>query len=127
MRVDFSRPEHLRLLKNDIYLSDLPRSWAHHTLTLEPLNPPILVVQIELTSHEWVYIAALLPAPYVKLDDTILGREQVIFLVSSTLILLVLTYLMIRRQVRPLKKLARAANEMSMDIQQPPIERRGGD
>ncbi|MCZ8485171.1 hypothetical protein O9993_02635 [Vibrio lentus] len=44
-------------------------------------------------------------------------REQVIFLVSSTLILLVLTYLMIRRQVRPLKKLARAANEMSMDIQ----------
>ncbi|WP_052879765.1 ATP-binding protein [Vibrio coralliirubri] len=125
VRVDFSRPEHLRLLKNDIYLSDLPRSWAHHTLTLEPLNPPILVVQIELASHEWVYIAALLPAPYVKLDDTILGREQVIFLVSSTLILLVLTYLMIRRQVRPLKKLARAANEMSMDIQQPPLNEEG--
>ncbi|NOI02537.1 HAMP domain-containing protein [Vibrio kanaloae] len=123
--VDFSRPEHLRLLKNDIYLSDLPRSWAHHTLTLEPLAPPILVVQIELTSHEWVYIAALLPAPYVKLDDTILGREQVIFLVSSTLILLALTYLMIRRQVRPLKKLARAANEMSMDIQQPQLKEEG--
>ena len=125
VRVDFSCPEHLRLLKNDIYLSDLPRSWAHHTLTLEPLNPPILVVQIELASHEWVYIAALLPAPYVKLDDTILGREQVIFLLSSTLILLVLTYLMIRRQVRPLKKLARAANEMSMDIQQPPLNEEG--
>ncbi|KZX65989.1 two-component sensor histidine kinase [Vibrio sp. HI00D65] len=125
VRVDFSRPELLRLLKNDIYLSDLPRSWAHHTLTLEPLNPPILVVQIELASHEWVYIAALLPAPYVKLDDTILGREQVIFLLSSTLILLVLTYLMIRRQVRPLKKLARAANEMSMDIQQPPLNEEG--
>ncbi|MEZ9058778.1 ATP-binding protein [Vibrio pelagius] len=125
VRVDFSRPEHLRLLKNDIYLSDLPRSWAHHTLTLDPLNPPILVVQIELASHEWVYIAALLPAPYVKLDDTILGREQVIFLLSSTLILLVLTYLMIRRQVRPLKKLARAANEMSMDIQQPPLNEEG--
>lgn len=125
VRVDFSRPEHLRLLKNDIYLSDLPRSWAHHTLTLEPLAPPILVVQIELTSHEWVYIAALLPAPYVKLDDTILGREQVIFLVSSTLILLALTYLMIRRQVRPLKKLARAANEMSMDIQQPQLKEEG--
>ncbi|MBW3694514.1 HAMP domain-containing protein [Vibrio sp. T187] len=123
--VDFSRPEHLRLLKNDIYLSDLPKSWAHHTLTLEPINPPILVVQIQLATHEWVYIAALLPAPYVKLDDTILGREQILFLFFSTSILLLLTYLMIRRQVRPLKSLAKAANEMSMDIQQPALTEEG--
>jgi len=33
--------------------------------------------------------------------------------------------LMIRRQVRPLKKLARAANEMSMDIQQPQLKEEG--
>lgn len=123
--VDFSPPEKLRLLKNDIYLSDLPKSWAHHTLTLEPLNPPVLVVQIQLAEHEWVYIAALLPAPYVSLDDTILGREQMMFLLFSTILLLVLTYLMIRRQVRPLKNLAKAANEMSMDIDQPPLREEG--
>lgn len=123
--VDFSRPEHLRLLKNDIYLSDLPKSWAHHTLTLEPINPPILVVQIQLASNEWVYIAALLPAPYVKLDDTIIGREQILFIFFSTSILLVLTYFMIRRQVRPLKSLAKAANEMSMDIEQPALNEEG--
>lgn len=123
--VDFSRPEHLRLLKNDIYLSDLPKSWAHHTLTLEPINPPILVVQIQLASNEWVYIAALLPAPYVKLDDTIIGREQILFIFFSTSILLVLTYFMIRRQVRPLKSLAKAANEMSMDIDQPALNEEG--
>ncbi|MGY3569236.1 ATP-binding protein [Vibrio paucivorans] len=123
--VDFSRPEHLRLLKNDIYLSDLPKSWAHHTLTLEPIDPPILVVQIELGDSEWVYIAALLPAPYVTLDDTILGREQVIFLFFSTSILLVLTYFLIRKQVKPLRRLARAANEMSMDIDQPPLTEEG--
>mgnify|MGYP000197203652 CR=1 FL=1 len=123
--VDFSRPEHLRLLKNDIYLSDLPKSWAHHTLTLEPINPPILVVQIQLATNEWVYIAALLPAPYVKLDDTIIGREQILFIFFSTSILLVLTYLMIRRQVRPLRSLAKAANEMSMDIEQPALSEEG--
>ncbi|MDF5124529.1 two-component sensor histidine kinase, partial [Vibrio parahaemolyticus] len=72
--VDFSSPEKLRLLKNDIYLHDLPKSWAHHTLTLAPINPPVLVVQIELSSHEWIYIAALLPAPYLTLDDELLGR-----------------------------------------------------
>ena len=72
--VDFSHAHNLRLLKNDIYLSDLPKSWAHHTLTLSPIDPPVLVVQIELKSNEWVYIAALLPAPYVTLDDTLIGR-----------------------------------------------------
>ncbi|MGF1755913.1 ATP-binding protein [Vibrio makurazakiensis] len=123
--VGFSKPEHLRLLKNDIYLSDLPKSWAHHTLTLEPINPPILVVQIQLATHEWVYIAALLPAPYVKLDDTIIGREQILFIFFSTSILLALTYLMIRRQVRPLRSLAKAANEMSMDIEQRPLTEEG--
>jgi len=123
--VDFSRPETLRLLKNDIYLSDLPKSWAHHTLTLAPINPPVLVVQIELKDHEWLYIAALLPAPYITLDDTILGREQVLFLFFSTSLLLGLTYLLVRRQVKPLKRLAKAANEMSMDIQQRPLVEEG--
>ncbi|WP_295899374.1 ATP-binding protein [uncultured Vibrio sp.] len=123
--VDFSRPEHLRLLKNDIFLSDLPKSWAHHTLTLGTIEPPILVVQIELATNEWLYIAALLPAPYVTLDDTILGREQIIFLLLSTFILLLLTYLLVKRQVKPLKRLAKAANEMSMDIDQPPLQEDG--
>lgn len=123
--VDFSLPDNLRLLKNDIYLSDLPRSWAHHTLTLNPIDPPILVVQIELASQEWLYIAALLPAPYVTLDDTLIGREQVLFLIFSTTILLFLTYLLVRRQVRPLKRLAKAANEMSMDIDQAPLKEEG--
>lgn len=123
--VDFSHADNLRLLKNDIYLHDLPRSWAHHTLTLDPIDPPILVVQIELTTHEWVYIAALLPAPYVTLDDTLIGREQILFLIFSTTILLVLTYLLVRRQVKPLKRLAKAANEMSMDIEQAPLKEEG--
>ena len=123
--VDFSHADNLRLLKNDIYLHDLPRSWAHHTLTLDPIDPPILVVQIELTTHEWVYIAALLPAPYVTLDDTLIGREQILFLIFSTTILLALTYLLVRRQVKPLKRLAKAANEMSMDIEQAPLKEEG--
>jgi signal transduction histidine kinase len=123
--VDFSHPDNLRLLKNDIYLHDLPKSWAHHTLTLKPIDPPILVVQIEIATHEWLYIAALLPAPYVTLDDTLIGREQILFLIFSTTILLALTYLLVRRQVKPLKRLAKAANEMSMDIDQAPLKEEG--
>ncbi len=114
IHVGFSAPERLRLIKNDIFLDDLPRSWAHQTLTLEPLNPPILVVQIELNQREWIYIAGLLPAPFMTLDVSYFHRDQWIFLILSTTIIMVLTYFLMRRQVRPLHNLARAANDMSM-------------
>jgi signal transduction histidine kinase len=114
VHVEFARPERLRLIKNDIFLSDLPRSWAHETLTLEPINPPILVVQIELNEREWIYIASLLPVPYMTLDVTFFDREQWVFLLMSTSIIMLLTFLLMRGQVRPLRNLARAANEMSM-------------
>ncbi|UGA56911.1 ATP-binding protein [Vibrio sp. VB16] len=123
--VEFSKPDHLRILKNDIFLDDLPKSWAHYTLTLDPIKPPILVVQIQLESDEWIYIAALLPAPYVSLDDTIIGSQQLLFLLLSTTTLMLLVYPLIRRQVRPLNNLAKAANEMSMDIDQPELVEEG--
>lgn len=123
--VEFSKPDHLRILKNDIFLDDLPRSWAHYTLTLEPLNPPILVVQIQLKTDEWIYIAALLPAPYVSLDDTIISSQQLLFMLLSTSLLMLLVYPLIKRQVKPLKNLAKAANEMSMDTAQPQLVEEG--
>ena len=125
IHVEFSRPETLHVLKNDILLSDLPRSWVHNTLSLEPLNPPILVVQIELDKDQWLYIAALLPAPYMMLKDEIITRQQIIFLTFSTVLLLLFTYIMVKRQTRPLKQLADAANALSLDIYQPPLKEQG--
>jgi signal transduction histidine kinase len=85
------------------------------------------VVQIEINTNEWVYIAALLPTPYVTLDESIFDREQIISLFFSTTILLVLTFSLMRRQVRPLRNLAKAANEMSMDVNQKPLKEEGAD
>lgn len=53
IKVEFSRPETLKVLNNSLLLSDLPKSWAHHTLSMEPLNPPILVAQIEISQGQW--------------------------------------------------------------------------
>lgn len=125
--VDFSKPDRLRLIKNDIFISDLPKSWAYQTLTLEPLKPPVLVVQIELKPQEWIYIAALLPAPYMRLNISLISREQVISLIGSTLILLTLTFFLMKRQVRPLRNLARAANEMSMAVTPTPLSEEGAE
>ncbi|MCW8347403.1 MULTISPECIES: ATP-binding protein [Vibrio] len=123
--VEFSKAENLRLLKNDIFLNDLPKSWAHHTLTLGPLDPPVLVVQLKIAQGEWLYIAALLPSPYIQLDDTMLTQDQMVFLITSTTLLLLLTFLLVRAQVKPLRRLAKAANDMSMDIDQPPLIEQG--
>ncbi|BAX54728.1 Osmolarity sensor protein EnvZ [Photobacterium damselae subsp. piscicida] len=125
IKVEFSRPETLHVLKNDILLSDLPKSWAHYTFSLEPLSPPILVVQIQLEHNQWLYIAALLPAPYMMLEDQIMTSHQVFSLLFTTLLLLVFTYLMISKQTKPLKRLANAANALSLDIYQPPIKEEG--
>ncbi|WED20933.1 ATP-binding protein [Vibrio sp. JC009] len=123
--VEFSRPETLRVLTNETYLSDLPKSWAHYTLTLEPLNPPILVVQIKMAEKEWLYIAALLPSPYSMLEDEVLSTQQMFFIVFITALLMTFTYAMVRRQVKPLKRLAKAANALSRDIDQPPLKEEG--
>ncbi|MFC5077037.1 Osmolarity sensor protein EnvZ [Vibrio thalassae] len=123
--VNFSKAANLRLIKNDIFLDDLPKSWAHHTLTLGPLDPPIMVVQIKLKEREWIYVAALLPSPYMQLDDTIFSKDQLVFLIIFTSLLLVLTFLLVRAQVKPLRRLAKAANEMSMDVDQSPIKEEG--
>jgi signal transduction histidine kinase len=125
INVEFSKPESLHVLSNDILLSDLPKSWAHYTLSLEPLNPPILVVQIELAKDEWFYIAALLPSPYVMMEDEVISNQQIFFILFITALLMTFTYTMVRRQVKPLKRLAQAANALSMDIDQPPLKEQG--
>ncbi|MDV7104720.1 ATP-binding protein [Vibrio sp. TH_r3] len=125
IKVEFSRPENLHVLTNDTLLSDLPKSWAHYTLRLEPLNPPILVVQIKLAANEWLYIAALLPSPYVMLEDEVITNQQLFFIFFITALLMSFTYIMVRRQVKPLKNLAKAANALSTDINQPPLVEEG--
>ena len=125
IKVEFSDPDTLHVLSNDILLSDLPKSWAHYTLSLEPLNPPILVVQIELAKDEWLYIAALLPSPYVMMEDEVISNQQIFFILFITALLLTFTYIMVRRQVKPLKRLAHAANALSMDIDQPALKEEG--
>ncbi|MEB0015117.1 two-component sensor histidine kinase, partial [Glaciimonas sp. Cout2] len=62
--VRFVRPEDLKIFNGGLKLDELPRSWAHYALSLEPINPPVLVTQIELSPGEWLYIASLLPEPY---------------------------------------------------------------
>lgn len=125
MRIEFVSPDNLRILNSEMRLSQLPRSWARYALTLEPINPPVLVVQIKMDSGEWLYLAALLPAPYDSLEDRAIPRQQLVFILVMTVILLPVIAILVRRQTRPLKRLALAAGHLPLDESRPPLQEQG--
>ncbi|CAM3073886.1 ATP-binding protein [Moritella viscosa] len=125
IKTEFSHPKTLHVLNNDTLLSELPRSWAHYSLTLEPLNPPVLVIQMMFAPDEWLYIAALLPAPYVSLNDKLVSNDQLFFIFLITANLMWMIYILVRWQTKPLKKLAAAAATLSQDLDQPLLEEKG--
>lgn len=124
--VEFVSPDDLRIFNSGLRLDELPRSWAHYSLTLEPLNPPVLVTQIRLGEGEWLYIASLLPEPYTSLEAERLPRQQIGFIALTTAMLLLFIGLLVHWQSRPLKRLARAARELSLGAEVAPVAEGGG-
>lgn len=84
--VEFSRPETLRVFNNEVLLYDLPPRWGQHSLLMEPLSPPILVVQLELAPDTWLYVATLLGVPDIFSGYRWLSEERLLagLVVSTT-------------------------------------------
>lgn len=124
--VTFVSPDDLRIFNGGLKLDELPRSWAHYALTLEPINPPVLVTQIQLAPGEWLYIASLLPEPYTSLEEPILPAQQLWFILLTTAFLLLFIGLLVHLQSRPLKRLARTARHLSLGAEVEPVAEGGG-
>ena len=127
MSVKFVSPKHLRIFNAGLKLDELPRSWAHFALTLEPVDPPVLVTQIQMVPGEWLYIASLLPQPYTSLEEEHLPALLLWFIGLSSGFLLLFIGVLVHWQSRPLKRLARAARDMSLgEDEVEPVEITGG-
>ena len=125
IRVAFSQADNLHIFNNSVLLSDLPPSWATHTLTMAPLDPPILVTQVEVKPGEWIYLAALLPNPHMMLEGDTMPLQQIVFIIIGLLALMVVAYLLARWLVEPLKQLSEAAVKMGRDMESPPLSLTG--
>lgn len=125
LKIEFSHPDDLHVLKNNILLKDLPPSWGSYSLIIPSVKPPILVVQIEFAKNEWLYLAAILPPPYLLVDRMIISSTQVVTLIFSTLLVLIFVYLLLYWQTKPLKQLALAVSEMSIDLYSEPLKEEG--
>ncbi|WP_301586835.1 ATP-binding protein [Stutzerimonas stutzeri] len=126
MSVNFVSPDDLRLFNGGLKLDELPRSWAHYALSLKPLDPPVLVTQIQIAPGEWLYLASLMPAPYVSLENEGVPTQQLWFILLTTSFLLLFIGILVHWQSRPLKRLAQAAREMSLGSEVELLPEAGG-
>src|SRR5690606_29041673 len=126
MSVNFVSPDDLRIFNGGLKLDELPRSWAHYALSLQPLNPPVLVTQIQIAPGEWLYLASLMPAPYVSLEDEGIPNQQLWFILFTTSLLLLFIGILVHWQSRPLKRLAQAARDMSLGSEVELLPEAGG-
>ena len=63
--------------------------------------------------------------PYMTLDDTVMPSNQVRFIALMTVFLCFFTFMLVRWQTRPLRRLAKAAVNLGKDIDQPSLKEEG--
>ncbi|USE35094.1 ATP-binding protein [Endozoicomonas sp. SCSIO W0465] len=122
VEVAFSRPETLKVLDNQTLLQELPDNWGQETLMVEPLDLPVLVIQVELENSEWLYLATLMPdssmlsEDYLSADGFHPAPLQTSYLIWM-LVLLAFATLAIYFMVRPFEALSKAAKEFGRDLE----------
>ncbi|MCE2570692.1 ATP-binding protein [Motilimonas eburnea] len=125
--LEFTDRDKLRVFNTEVKLDEVPQIWANYSLSLGDLNPPILVMQIEISPTEWLYLAAILPAPFVLLDTPFMDSKQWYFMGLSCLLLIFFTWLVVRRETRPIAKLASAAQAMTEQLDTPQLAEQGSE
>ncbi|MEF1213809.1 two-component sensor histidine kinase, partial [Vibrio alginolyticus] len=122
---EFTQRDKLKVFNNELPIDELPLLWAHYSLSFGDLNPPILVMQVEVAQNEWFYLAAVLPAPYINLETNYFELRQWLTLLVSALMLLLCTWFIVRKEIQPIRELAKAATLMSSRLDVPEVSERG--
>ncbi|NVK41368.1 MAG: HAMP domain-containing protein [Oceanospirillaceae bacterium] len=119
VRIAFSRPADLHVIRNDILLTDLPDRWGSQALLVGDRNAPILVIQIPVGPEQWLYLATLMPDPGFLETGTPLSPERLMSLLVSLGVMMLFGVWIVRTLTRPLRRLARAAESFGQGQAQP--------
>ena len=122
--LNFTMPEDVRVYDGSTALLDLPDRLLQQTLILGNKRAPILVVQIP-SDGQWLYIATLMPDPYLLSNHAFLQPELLVSLISTLVIVLFLTLALVRWQTQPLKRLSKAAEQFGKGLIQQPLPETG--
>ncbi|UYM14987.1 ATP-binding protein [Endozoicomonas euniceicola] len=113
--IAFSAPETLRVFNNNTYLMELTESWGQHTLIVEPLSLPVLVIQVPVSDNEWLYLATLMPDSGI-MSSSLPMDLQVIYLFGLTVLLMFGSW-MIYVLTQPVEQLSKAAENFGRSFE----------
>ena len=112
LNVQFVPFQKVRILSGDNRMVDLPLRWQRFALVDPQDQSPVVVVQYSLNDDEWIYIAAIVPVGQAFFGTTWFSPERLLSLALVSLTVLVLTVVLVRWIVRPLRLLARQADAL---------------
>jgi signal transduction histidine kinase len=124
-RVSLTAANQLRVFNAGVLMVDLPTGWARFGLVTAKGDQPVLVLQIALNKDEWLFIASPLPPPYDQLDVPLIGSRQIGFTLCSMLLAVLFGGWLIRRELRPLARLAQGAHQLNTQLDSPPLPEEG--
>ena len=125
LELALSMPDQVRVYDERIPIADIPVRWIRQSLILEPDPAPILTTQVSLNNGQWLYLATLLPDPYLLDKNRVLTRDRWWSLGATLLVVGVLCFLFVRWQTRPLRRLSEAADAFGRGLELAPVQASG--
>lgn len=123
--ISLTPADQLKVFNAGVLVENLPPAWARFGITTSHKDAPVLVIQLQLSTHEWLFLAAPLPPPYDQLESPLFSLRQVGFTLCSLLLVLLFTWWLIRRELKPLARLAHGALELNSSLDSEPLPEEG--
>lgn len=123
--VSFSWPDTLQVSDKGLMVRDLPESWVDATLLFRVRNAPILVIQSEFEKGNWLYLAATMPDPYFLDKVNPFTTDRLALQLVTLVTVLLLSVLLVRGLVKPINRIAAAANAFGSAMAPEPLPETG--
>lgn len=123
--VQFAWPDGLQVTDDGRTINDLPEAWVEATLLVRPRPAPILVIQTEFAENHWLYLATTMPNPYFLENANPLTVDRVALQLVTLATVLLLAVGMVRGLMKPINRIAVAANAFSSAVAPEPIPETG--
>ena len=113
LHLEFVDFKNLKILSGANLMVDLPPRWKSFALIDPGDQSPVVVVQLPISDNEWLYLATVFPNGAI-INQPLLHPERVLSLLLVSITVLVLTMLLVRWIVGPLRLLARQARALGL-------------
>jgi signal transduction histidine kinase len=110
-RLDFVDFRNLKVLSRANLMVDLPPKWQRFALIDPGDQSPVVVVQLPISENEWLYLATVFPQGAI-INHSLLSTERMLSLALVSFTVLILTMLLVRWIVGPLRLLSKQAHAL---------------